>query len=165
MYPQVKHIYGNMEIEMIQRRCCGSEYQLCFAAATNKETTLMTERSDRLRGPGWKLTSPPSNLWQGDKCRNYSHAWVFFWTCFNFAVHTMNQTAAEAINKDRHYGNESVELVRSPSLRMLSHDSGQGFSVTWVIDGSIKGRGAELAYPICHTQACAGKEGKESLWA
>lgn len=62
----------------------------------------------------------------------------FFEPVSIFAGRTMNQTAAKAINKERHYGNESVALVRSFSSCMLSHDSGQGFSAARLIEGSIK---------------------------
>lgn len=86
-----------------------------------------------------------------------------FWTYFNFTGHTMNQTAAKAINKERHYGNESVELVRSLSSHMLSHDSGQGFCATGLIEGNIKEWGAELLYLICHTQTCWQKK-ENCLW-
>lgn len=60
----------------------------------------------------------------------------------------MNQTAAKAINKERHYGNESVELVRSLSMCMLSHDLGQGICHTVLIEGYIKEGGTEFLYQI-----------------
>lgn len=59
----------------------------------------------------------------------------------------MNQTAARAINKERHYDNESVELVRSLSSCMLSHDSGQGFAAAELIEGSIKGMKCGISLP------------------
>lgn len=73
----------------------------------------------------------------------------YFLNHFKIAGHTVNQTAAKAINTERHYGNEAMVLVRSLTLCMLSHNSGQRFFATWLIEGDIKVRGAELIYLIC----------------
>lgn len=132
---------------------------LWIPTVTNKETTLMTAGSApsaqatvEASASAFQLMTKEMNAKKSD-----SHRQVFFWTHFKFAGHTMNQTAAKAINKERHYGNESVELVRSLSLRMLSHDSGQRFSPTLLIEGSIKEWGAEWVYLIHHTQTYVRK--------
>lgn len=46
----------------------------------------------------------------------------YFLNSFKIADHTMNQTAAKEINKESHYGNESVVLARS--LKLLNHKLG-----------------------------------------
>lgn len=135
---------------------------------TKRPTTLVTERSARLARTGSALTAPPSGSRRGDKCRNYSHAWacVCVLTCFNFAEHTMNQTPAKAINKERHYGNERVELVRSPPSCMLSHDSGQRFSTA--TDSTLLQRNKEqnsLNWCVARRRRHAQeREGEKWLW-
>lgn len=122
---------------------------------TNNETTLTTERSVRLLGPGVKsehLTAFPTH----DKETNSEVTVMpecFFELVSILQCTTMNQTAAEAINKDRRYGNESAELVRSPPSCMLSHDSGAGILCHWVIDdGSRKKQGGRISLSdLSHT--------------
>lgn len=60
-----------------------------------------------------------------------------FKASFNFAENTINQTTTKAIIRERHYGNENGELVRSLSF-VLRRDSGQGFSADALIEGGVK---------------------------
>lgn len=97
-----------------------------FCSCSKQRDDLDDCRSDSLLQWGEKLTSPADD--ESRKAGNTIHAWVFF-NLFQFCKHTMNQTAATAINKQRHYDNGNVKIVRSMSLCMFNQDSGQGFYI------------------------------------